>query len=91
MSGETKNSCEFYSWPSSGLNILLVFIPIAWAAHFSNAAQAHEIEEDPEHRSPTWPYPLTFVMCFLAIIPLEKLFDYGNRSALLRSEPTNNL
>ncbi|KAJ7290982.1 hypothetical protein C8J57DRAFT_1044158, partial [Mycena rebaudengoi] len=24
-----------------------------------------------------WPYPLTFVMCFLAIIPLEKLFDYG--------------
>ncbi|KAJ7283479.1 hypothetical protein C8J57DRAFT_1292671 [Mycena rebaudengoi] len=62
---------------SSWLNILLVFIPIAWAAHFSNAAQAHEIEEDPEHRSPTWPYPLTFVMCFLAIIPLEKLFDYG--------------
>ncbi|KAJ7688418.1 hypothetical protein B0H17DRAFT_1068592 [Mycena rosella] len=47
---------------SSWLNVLLIFIPFAWAAHFV----------------PTWTSDsVTFVFCFLAIIPLEKLFDYG--------------
>ncbi|KAJ7499240.1 hypothetical protein FB451DRAFT_1548907 [Mycena latifolia] len=45
---------------SSLLNVLLIFIPIAWAAHFLD-----------------WSPQATFVLCFLAIIPLEKLFDYG--------------
>ncbi|KAJ7638518.1 hypothetical protein FB45DRAFT_903110 [Roridomyces roridus] len=54
---------------SSWLNILLVFIPIAWVAHFSN-----QNEEDPER---TWSYQATFVLCFMAIVPLEKLLDYG--------------
>ncbi|CAK5275793.1 unnamed protein product [Mycena citricolor] len=54
---------------SSWLNILLLFIPIAWVAHFAN-----------KHDSPpekTFPFSVTFVFCFLAIIPLEKLFEYG--------------
>jgi Ca2+:H+ antiporter len=55
---------------SSWLNLLLLFIPIAWVAHFSNANN----KEDPEK---TFKYSGTFVLCFLSIIPLEKLFDYG--------------
>ncbi|KAJ7067992.1 hypothetical protein C8F01DRAFT_978869 [Mycena amicta] len=61
---ESLKAIAFSSW----LNILIVFIPIAWVAHFSNANK-----EDP---TKTFPYVVTFIMCFLSIIPLEKLFDY---------------
>jgi len=54
---------------SSWLNVLLLFLPIAWVAHFSNA------RDDPPQK--TWHYSATFILCFLSIIPLEKLFDYG--------------
>ncbi|KAJ7937359.1 hypothetical protein B0H13DRAFT_2176995 [Mycena leptocephala] len=53
---ESVKAIVFSSW----LNLLLLFIPIAWAAHFGK-----------------WNDTLTFVLCFLSIIPLEKLFDYG--------------
>ncbi|KAF7331647.1 Sodium calcium exchanger [Mycena kentingensis (nom. inval.)] len=54
---------------SSWLNVLVVFIPIAFIAHFSNTNN----REDPEK---IFPFPVTFVLCFLAIVPLEKAFDY---------------
>ncbi|KAJ6539030.1 hypothetical protein B0H19DRAFT_1176789 [Mycena capillaripes] len=62
---ESLKAIVFSSW----LNILLLFIPIAWVAHFGN-----QNDEPPEK---TWKYSATFVLCFLSIIPLEKLFDYG--------------
>jgi len=62
---ESLKALAFSSW----LNILLVFIPIAWVAHFGNE------NDDPPQK--TWKYTSTFVLCFLAIVPLEKLFDYG--------------
>ncbi|EIM84946.1 uncharacterized protein STEHIDRAFT_60432 [Stereum hirsutum FP-91666 SS1] len=45
---------------SSWLNIFLIFIPFAWAAHFVQ-------DSNPE----------AFEVAFLAIMPLEKLFDFG--------------
>ncbi|KAJ6567185.1 hypothetical protein DFH09DRAFT_1314304 [Mycena vulgaris] len=55
---ESLKAIAFSSW----LNILLVFIPVAWVVHFRKGAV---------------PDSGTFILCFLAIIPLEKLFDFG--------------
>ncbi|OBZ72759.1 Vacuolar calcium ion transporter [Grifola frondosa] len=52
---------------ASSLNVLLLLIPFAWASHF------HE----------EWGHTTTFVLCFLAIIPLENLFDYGGEQMAL--------
>ncbi|KAF9569408.1 hypothetical protein CPC08DRAFT_701898 [Agrocybe pediades] len=46
---------------SSWLNIFLLVIPVAWVSHFKEG----------------WSDKLTFVLCFFAIVPLERLFDYG--------------
>ncbi|VDB90211.1 unnamed protein product [Peniophora sp. CBMAI 1063] len=48
---------------SSWLNTFLIFLPFAWAAHLHK-----EWEENDA---------LVFSLCFLTIIPLEKLFDWG--------------
>ncbi|KAF5369774.1 hypothetical protein D9758_001318 [Tetrapyrgos nigripes] len=63
---ESLKNIAFSSW----LNIFIVFIPVAWIAHFSN-----ENNEDNPQR--VFSYPVTFVMSLLAIVPLERLFDYG--------------
>ncbi|KAJ7873296.1 hypothetical protein B0H14DRAFT_2720106 [Mycena olivaceomarginata] len=65
---ESLKAIAFSSW----LNLLLLFIPIAWVAHFGNEHDAKEGDAEK-----TWKFQGTFVLCFLAIIPLEKLFDYG--------------
>ncbi|KAJ7667688.1 hypothetical protein DFH06DRAFT_1039626 [Mycena polygramma] len=62
---ESLKAILFSSW----LNLFLLFIPIAWVAHFGN-----KNDEPPQK---TWNYSGTFILCFLSIIPLEKLFDYG--------------
>ncbi|KAJ7179434.1 hypothetical protein C8R46DRAFT_1073762 [Mycena filopes] len=62
---ESLKAIAFSSW----LNLLLIFLPIAWVAHFGNA------NDDPPEK--TWKFSGTFVLCFLSIVPLEKLFDYG--------------
>ncbi|KDQ57906.1 hypothetical protein JAAARDRAFT_34718 [Jaapia argillacea MUCL 33604] len=46
-----------FSW----INVLLIFIPLAWVSHFMKS----------------WAPALTFTFCFLAIIPLENIFDFG--------------
>ncbi|EMD35857.1 hypothetical protein CERSUDRAFT_115780 [Gelatoporia subvermispora B] len=46
---------------SSGINILLLVIPLAWVSHFHHA----------------WGHKVTFALCFLSIIPLERMFDWG--------------
>ncbi|EMD35858.1 hypothetical protein CERSUDRAFT_96082 [Gelatoporia subvermispora B] len=46
---------------SSVLNIFLIFIPFAWVSHFYHP----------------WGHKVTFALCFLGIIPLERLFDWG--------------
>ena len=55
--------------PQLGLNIFILFIPVAWVAHFAN-----EKDKPP---TKTFTFPATFILCFLSIIPLEKPFDYG--------------
>ncbi|KAI0804621.1 hypothetical protein BC629DRAFT_1437902 [Irpex lacteus] len=49
---------------SSWLNALFPIVPLAWLSHFFGI-QDH------------WPIQVTFGLCFVAIIPLEKLFDWG--------------
>ncbi|KAF5387895.1 hypothetical protein D9615_000101 [Tricholomella constricta] len=46
---------------SSWLNLFVVFIPLAWIGHFVHAFSD----------------TLTFAFCFLALVPLEWLFDWG--------------
>jgi len=46
---------------SSFLNLFIVFLPISWALHFTE-----------RHEHPN----LVFAFSFLAIVPLERLFDY---------------
>ncbi|KAF8521153.1 hypothetical protein JB92DRAFT_3111300 [Gautieria morchelliformis] len=54
----------------SWLNVFLIFIPIAWAAHF----EINHWKND----------PLTiFALCFLSTISLEKLFDFGGEQIAL--------
>ncbi|KAH9170193.1 hypothetical protein EDB89DRAFT_1979226 [Lactarius sanguifluus] len=53
---ESARAIFFVSW----INAWLIFIPFAWASHFSE-----------------WGHGTTFALCFLAIVPLEKLFDWG--------------
>ncbi|KAL5522048.1 hypothetical protein ACEPAF_1904 [Sanghuangporus sanghuang] len=53
------------------LNVFLLFIPFAWAAHFT--------KDDNEWHSSN----LIFILCFLSIIPLEKLFDFGGEQMAL--------
>ncbi|EJD00396.1 uncharacterized protein FOMMEDRAFT_91401 [Fomitiporia mediterranea MF3/22] len=56
---------------SSILNVLLIFIPFAWAAHF-------------EKEEGTWvDDKVVFSLCFLAIIPLERLFEFGGEQMAL--------
>ncbi|THH13160.1 hypothetical protein EW146_g7031 [Bondarzewia mesenterica] len=52
---------------SSWLNILLIFVPFAFAARF--------------HRA--WGHGAAFAFAFLSIIPLEKLFDWGGEQLAL--------
>ncbi|OCH85381.1 hypothetical protein OBBRIDRAFT_859404 [Obba rivulosa] len=46
---------------SSWLNVFMIFIPFAWVSHFHAA----------------WGHSVTFALCFLSIIPLENMFDWG--------------
>ncbi|KAF7331736.1 H+/Ca2+ exchanger Vxc1-like protein [Mycena kentingensis (nom. inval.)] len=52
---------------SSYLNVLLIFVPVAFALHM-----VHSL-------SPA----IQFAMCFVAMIPLSKLFDYGGEQLAL--------
>ncbi|PBK82190.1 hypothetical protein ARMGADRAFT_946945 [Armillaria gallica] len=58
---------------SSWLNVFIVFIPLAWVAHFRHTQDGRE-SGDAQH---VWSYGVTFAFCFLAIVPLERLFEYG--------------
>jgi len=60
---ESLHAIVFSSW----LNLFVVFIPLAWVGHFLKN----------EEGEPKWPESLIFTFCFLAIVPLERLFDYG--------------
>ncbi|KAJ7881103.1 hypothetical protein B0H14DRAFT_3763446 [Mycena olivaceomarginata] len=62
--GDSLKAIAFSSW----LNLLVVFIPIAWAAHFTIP------NDDPN----TW-NASAFFFSFLSLIPLSKLFDYGGK------------
>ncbi|KAI0290217.1 hypothetical protein BC826DRAFT_913469 [Russula brevipes] len=58
---------------SSWLNAFLVFIPFAWTAHFIDVRG--------------WAPGLAFALCFLAIVPLEKLFDWGGEQLAMYCGP----
>ncbi|KIJ33173.1 hypothetical protein M422DRAFT_35554 [Sphaerobolus stellatus SS14] len=54
---------------SCTLNIFLIVIPFAWAAHFQKEWPNHLI--------------ITFILCFVSLIPLEKMFDFGGEQMSL--------
>ncbi|TNY22767.1 calcium/proton exchanger, partial [Rhodotorula diobovata] len=54
-------------WRYSWLNVLLVFVPVSWACHFTD-------------QSPT----LTFIMSFIAIVPLAALLGFATEDIALR-------
>ncbi|CAE6439724.1 unnamed protein product [Rhizoctonia solani] len=58
---ESASNVVRHSW----LNLLIVFVPLSWAAHWAN-----------------WHFA-TFALSFLAIIPLEKLSDFGGEQMAL--------
>jgi Ca2+:H+ antiporter len=60
--GDSLKAIAFFSW----LNLLLVFIPIAWVAHFTIP------NDDPNNWNAS-----AFFLSFVSLIPLSKLFDYG--------------
>ncbi|KAG6903304.1 hypothetical protein C0995_013057 [Termitomyces sp. Mi166 len=56
---------------SSWLNLFVIFIPLAWIGHF--VRKKNELGEEVE----VFPHTVTFTFCFLALVPLEWLFDWG--------------
>ncbi|GJE93956.1 calcium/proton exchanger-like protein [Phanerochaete sordida] len=55
---------------SSWINVLFIFLPFAWTSHFLTDAGR-------------WPHELTFALCFVSIIPLDKMFDWGGEQMTL--------
>ncbi|KAI0740183.1 hypothetical protein C8Q76DRAFT_790652 [Earliella scabrosa] len=57
----------------SGINVLFLALPFAWAAHWN-------VEQ--------WGHDTTFILCFIAMIPLQKMFDWGGEeiSAFLEED-----
>ncbi|KNZ79572.1 Vacuolar calcium ion transporter [Termitomyces sp. J132] len=62
---------------SSWLNLFVIFIPLAWIAHF--VTKKNELGEEVE----VFPHSVTFTFCFLALVPLEWLFDWGGEQLAL--------
>ncbi|KAF8076061.1 hypothetical protein FPV67DRAFT_1664370 [Lyophyllum atratum] len=54
--GASMRAFVRFSW----LNVLLIFVPIAWAVQHSNVSHVAK-----------------FMLCFVAIMPLSKILDYG--------------
>ncbi|KAH9849126.1 hypothetical protein C2E23DRAFT_888514 [Lenzites betulinus] len=62
---------------SSFMNLFVIFIPLAWVSHW-------EMVE--------WGHNTTFALCFLAIIPLECMFDWaGEQMALYLGKELGDL
>ncbi|KAH9895936.1 hypothetical protein C8Q73DRAFT_643814 [Cubamyces lactineus] len=53
---------------SSVLNLFIIFIPLAWVSHWEMVK---------------WGHDTTFALCFLGIIPLECIFDWGGEQMAL--------
>ncbi|KAJ8086197.1 hypothetical protein PM082_005020 [Marasmius tenuissimus] len=60
---------------SSWLNVFIIFIPLSWFAHFYN--KKHHKESEDETIKFDLPYAVTFVFSLLAIMPMQKFFDFG--------------
>nr|AVR29894.1 putative calcium-hydrogen exchanger 2 [Ganoderma lucidum] len=58
---------------SSWLNVLFIVIPFAWVSFWVKDHKGEHI----------WGGDITFVLCFLAIIPLEGMFDWGGEQMAL--------
>jgi len=78
---------------SPDLNVLLVFIPVAWVSHFHHwgekttfGCECHRRGRGVRCSSEFW------LVCFLAIIPLEKLFDWcGDQMSLFLGSTLGDL
>ncbi|TBU27140.1 hypothetical protein BD309DRAFT_872768 [Dichomitus squalens] len=71
--GESLKNIVLSSW----LNCLFLAIPFAWASHWVTKKNAEG------EREPLWGQDVTFILCFLAIIPLEGIFDWGGEQMAL--------
>ena len=78
---------------SPDLNVLLVFLPVAWVSHFEHWGEKTTF--GCECRPPRRCVLLTSLfspVCFLSIIPLEKLFDWcGEQMALFLGSSLGDL
>ncbi|KAJ3712667.1 hypothetical protein C8R42DRAFT_594345 [Lentinula raphanica] len=61
---------------SSWLNVLVIFIPLSWIAHFLN-------REDAEHPEHYYPFSITFSLALFALVPLQGLVEYGGEQMSL--------
>ncbi|KAI0357108.1 hypothetical protein OH77DRAFT_132499 [Trametes cingulata] len=57
---------------ASGVNILLIALPFAWASHW--------LADD-------WGHVATFILCFISIIPLQYMFDWCGEQVARRTGP----
>ncbi|KAF9056924.1 hypothetical protein BDP27DRAFT_1241851 [Rhodocollybia butyracea] len=62
---------------SSWLNLLVVFIPLSWIVHFLNHQNVDDLHLH------LMPFSLTFSFSLLALIPLERLVEYGGEQMSL--------
>ncbi|KAL1942228.1 hypothetical protein VTO73DRAFT_6292 [Trametes versicolor] len=58
-------------WKASWLNLLFIVIPFAWASHWL---------------VDTWGHEVTFLLCFISIIPLQNIFDWCGDQVARRKE-----
>ncbi|KAI0641763.1 hypothetical protein C8Q79DRAFT_292569 [Trametes meyenii] len=55
---------------ASWLNLLLLIIPVAWVSHWQAEQWGHEV---------------TFILCFICIIPLQNIFDWCGEQVARRT------
>ncbi|KAM5541651.1 hypothetical protein V8D89_004841 [Ganoderma adspersum] len=67
--GESVKNIVLSSW----LNVLFIVIPFAWVSFWVKDHKGEHI----------WGGDVTFVLCFLAIIPMEGMFDWGGEQIAL--------
>ena len=84
----TGHTCEFsIACFLIGLNIFLIFLPIAWASHYGGWSPGRTFTRT--YLSYIFRYGLTNVLSvsFMTIIALEKLFDWGGEQLAMYCGP----
>jgi hypothetical protein len=70
-----------------GLNALFIFIPLAWVSHFEEWTHGLTFARMSYPLSSLFEFTNHFLVCFLAIIALEKMFDWGGEQLAMYCGP----